>query len=177
LDEWPTVNKKVIDKKMIVGMRMVRDFSALGLAKRAEAGIKVRQPLASMTIGAKLTKELERILADEVNVKKILIDKKLKSNVVLDVILTPELRAEGVRRDIARMVQELRQKAELQPKDRIAIFLALPEEAATAIRASERTFMSDLGAKSISYIRSDKFDAEESGKWEGKEIWIGLRKL
>jgi len=176
LDEWPKVNKKAIDKKLIVGMKAVRDLSALGLAKRAEIGIKVRQPLASMTIGVVLAKDLEKILADEVNVKKIIVDKKMKDGVALDAVITPELRAEGARRDIARMAQELRQKAGLQPKDRIAIFVVLPDEAANALRAGEKIFMADIGAKSISYARSEKFDAEESGKWEGQEIWMGIKK-
>ena len=47
LDAWPKAERRSDDKKLIVGMKAARDFSALGLAKRAEAGIKVRQPLAS----------------------------------------------------------------------------------------------------------------------------------
>lgn len=177
LDEWPTADRKAIDKKLIAGMRAVRDLAALGLAKRAEAGIKVRQPLTSMTIGVTLTKDLEKILADEVNVKKIVSNKKLKDGVALDVAITPELRAEGVVRDIARMAQELRQKAGFQPKDLVAISLVLPEEAARALRAGEKAFMSDIGAISVSYSHSEKFDAEESSKWDGREIWIGIKKV
>jgi len=177
LDEWPVADKKAIDEKLIAGMKMVRDFSTLGLAKRVAAGIKVRQPLASMTIGIKLAKDIEQILADEVNVKKILIDKKLKSDVSLDIVITAELRMEGIRRDFARMAQELRQKAELQPKDRIAIFVVAPQEAIDALRASEKVFLADIGAKNILYTRSEKFDAEESGKWEGRETWMGLLRL
>jgi isoleucyl-tRNA synthetase len=177
LDEWPHINKKAIDKKLITGMKAARDLAALGLAKRAEAGIKVRQPLASMTIGVRLAKDLERILADEINVKKISFNTKLKEGIHLDTVITPELRAEGVVRDIARMAQELRQKAGLQPKDCIAVFLVLPEEAMAALRAGEKIFMADIGAKNISYARPQKFDAEESGKWEGQEIWMGIRKI
>jgi isoleucyl-tRNA synthetase len=177
LDAWPKAERRSDDKKLIVGMKAARDLSALGLAKRAEAGIKVRQPLASMAIGIKLAKELEKILADEVNVKKIVVDRKLKDGVRLNIVITPELRAEGVRRDIARMVQELRQKAELEPKDRITIFCSLPEEAANALRAEEKTFTTDIGAKDIFYSRSEKFDAEESGKWDGQDIWIGIKKI
>ena len=177
LDEWPVADKKAIDEKLIAGMKMVRDFSTLGLAKRVAAGIKVREPLASMTIGIKLAKDIEQILADEVNVKKILIDKKLKSDVSLDIVITAELRMEGIRRDFARMAQELRQKAELEPKDRIAIFVVAPQEAIDALRASEKVFLADIGAKNILYTRSEKFDAEESGKWEGRETWMGLLRL
>jgi isoleucyl-tRNA synthetase len=177
LDEWPRVDQKTIDKKLIAGMASVRELSALGLAKRAEAGIKVRQPLASMTIGVKLAEDLGQILADEVNVKKILFNKKAGNGVLLDAAITPALRAEGIRRDVSRMTQEFRQKAGLRPKDRISVFLVAPEEAVDAIRAEEKIFLADIGAKSIFYSRSEKFDAEELGKWEGKEIWIGIRKI
>lgn len=180
LTTWPLSRhplKSAERKKLLTGMVDVRRLASLGLAKRAEAGIKVRQPLVSMTIGVKLAKELEQILADEVNVKKIVIDRKIKEDVRLETTITPELREEGVRRDIARMVQELRQKAGLQPKDRIAISFALPEGAADAVRSDEKSFMSDLGAKRISYSHPDKFDAEISSKWEGQEIWIGIEKI
>jgi len=177
LGDWPKAERRPGDKKLTLGMKAVRDLSALGLAKRAEAGIKVRQPLASMAIGVAMGKELEKILADEVNVKKIVVDKKLKDDIRLDTVITPELRAEGVRRDIARMVQELRQKASLEPKDRIAIFATLPEEVANALRAGEKALLADLGAKSISYARSEKVDAEETAKIDGQDVWIGLRKM
>jgi isoleucyl-tRNA synthetase len=177
LDEWPKAERRPGDEKLIADMTMAREFAAQGLARRAEAGIKVRQPLASMTIGTKLAKDIEQILADEVNVKKILVDKKIKEGITLDVVITERLRAEGVRRDFARMAQELRQKAGLQPKDKIAIFLAAPEEASVALHAEEKIFLSDVGAKSILYVRSEKFDAEESGKWEGKEVWMGIKKI
>jgi isoleucyl-tRNA synthetase len=179
LSEWPSSRhplKPAERKKILSGMVEVRRLASGGLAKRAEAGIKVRQPLVAMTIGVALGKDLEKILADEVNVKKIVVNKRLKEGVVLDTAITADLRAEGIRRDIARMAQELRQKAELQSKDRVAIFVALPEEAVKALQAEEKIFMAAIGAKSISYSRSEKFDAEESGKWEGREIWIGIRK-
>jgi len=53
LDEWPKADSKKINKKLVASMAAARNFAALGLAKRAEAGIKVRQPLASMTINIK----------------------------------------------------------------------------------------------------------------------------
>jgi isoleucyl-tRNA synthetase len=177
LDEWPKAERRTDDKKLIAGMKAVRDLAAQGLAKRAEAGIKIRQPLASIVIGVKLPKEFESILADEVNVKKVATDRKLKDDVRLDMVITPELRAEGVRRDFARMAQELRQKAGLEPKDRIEVFVAVPREAADALQAGENIFMADIGAKRILYSRSEKFDAEVAEKWEGQEIWMGIKKI
>ena len=47
--------------------------------------------------------------------------------VVLDITLTPELEAEGVTRDLVRIVQQARREAGLQVSDRIALTLGLPD--------------------------------------------------
>jgi isoleucyl-tRNA synthetase len=47
--------------------------------------------------------------------------------VVLDTTLTAELEAEGVTRDLVRIVQQARRDAGLQVSDRIALTLGLPE--------------------------------------------------
>jgi isoleucyl-tRNA synthetase len=177
MDAWPKADKHVSPKRLIDAMAMVREFAALGLAKRAEAGVKVRQPLASMSVGAKLGKDLEKILGDEVNVKKILVDAKLKNQIKLDVKITPALREEGLVREIARTLQELRQRAGLHPKDEVLLFLDLPTEVKNAVMNSERALLADVGAKSVEYRRSDKFDVEEVTKLEEQEVWIGLRKI
>lgn len=176
LDEWPRADKKKIDKKLIASMAAVRNFAALGLAKRAEAGIKVRQPLASMTVNVKLGAALDAILAEEVNVKKIIVRAKQK-DVMLDIAITEELRAEGLLRDLVRMFQELRQKAELSPKDKIIAMIELPAGIKEAILKNETALKTEIGAKEIVYRRTEKFQAEEIGKLEGQDIWIALRTL
>ncbi len=55
--------------------------------------------------------------------------------VVLDVAVTADLEAEGVARDVVRLVQEARRTAGLDVRDRIALGLSVP---ATARRAVER---------------------------------------
>ena len=177
LENWPKAVKRPANKRLIQAMAAARELAALGLAKRAEAGIKVRQPLASFTIGVKLPTEVQKILADEVNVKNILVSAKLKDGVVLDTKITPELRGEGLLREVARMVQELRQKAALEPKDKIALMLELPEAAKSAVKANEAALRNDVGAKLVEYARSEKFTAEQEGKLEEGPAWIGLRKI
>jgi isoleucyl-tRNA synthetase len=179
LDAWPKVNKKAVDKKIVVSMKLAREFAAAGLAERAKAGIKVRQPLASMKIGAAVGKEFEKIVADEVNVKKIIVDVALKSvpgGIVLDTVISAELRDEGSLRDIIRMFQELRQKAELSPKDKIIAMLVLPAGVKNVIANNEVLFKSEIGAKLIEYGEPKKFIAEQSAKIEGQEVRVAIRK-
>ena len=48
------------------------------------------------------------------------------SVVTLDVEMTPELRAEGLARDLVRLIQQARKAADLTVTDRIDVSLALP---------------------------------------------------
>ena len=54
LEDWPKVNKKMIDKKLDQKMEKVREVVNMALAERAKAGIKVRQPLQELQIKEKI---------------------------------------------------------------------------------------------------------------------------
>jgi len=184
LADWPKADPLMrlgASKKLIESMSEIRRLVSLALAKRAEAGIKVRQPLAKLSIkyqvsGIKLEKGLLDILKDEVNVKKIVFDKKIKDEIELDVAITPELREEGILREVVRMVQDLRQKAGLRPKDKIILMAELPEEIRRALSKKEKVLKAEVGAKKVEYKKSSKFNAETSTKLENQEIWLAVMK-
>jgi isoleucyl-tRNA synthetase len=183
LAEWPVAPAPFSAKEkiaLIEGMAEVRRLASIGLAKRVEAGVKVRQPLAKLTIKTekvKLSPELRGILADEVNVKEVAVDAAIADEVALDAIITPALREEGVLREVARMVQGLRQEAGLQPKDVIALLIDLPEDARNIILKNETALRTEVGAKLVEYGKSEKFTAEVATKLEGQEAWVALRKV
>lgn len=112
LAEWPSYKKGQMKDDLESEMEAVRQIVATGLAKRKELSIKVRQPLASVTVTrkTKFKKDIETLLMDELNVKKV----KYVSGgdaVVLDTTLTEALQREGLVREFMRQIQDMRKEA------------------------------------------------------------------
>ena len=70
LADFPAADEKLIDEDLNEKMQLARRFVKLGLAARAKAGIKVRQPLSELKINEDVGKELGELIKEEVNVKK-----------------------------------------------------------------------------------------------------------
>jgi|SRR5665213_66859 len=102
---------------VLQNMVTVRGIVSQALEARDKAAIKVRQPLASLSIpeDSKLPDEYFSIIAEEVNVKKVL---KKGSSVTLDTNMTDELREEGVVRDTIREIQAYRKESGLKPGEK-----------------------------------------------------------
>ena len=200
---WPQSDPATTDEALIEQMSLARRVASLGLSARANANLKVRQPLTKVLVHAgkaSLRQELVDIVVDELNVKafefveqegalvqyKVLPDNKLLGpkfgarfpqvkaalaqadpvkvaasvhdglpitldlagekvelapetilvsteplpglavaadkyiTVGVDATLTPELKSEGLAREIVRRVQDMRKKAGFNIEDRIS---------------------------------------------------------
>jgi isoleucyl-tRNA synthetase len=62
--------------------------------------------------------------------------------VLLDIVVTPDLEAEGLARDVVRLVQQTRREAGLQVSDRIRLAIAGPADVAAAVEA-HRTWIAE----------------------------------
>ena len=71
--------------------------------------------------------------------------------VVLDAVVTPELEAEGLARDIVRAVQEARKTEDLVVSDRIILRLDLSPDGLAAVKAMEAYVSEQTLATSIAY--------------------------
>jgi isoleucyl-tRNA synthetase len=122
--DWPKVQTALINLQLEKEMASVQSLTEKTHAQRAEHGIKVRQPLASVTVTSsdeKLSEAVVDVLLDEVNVKQLIWEKGDEQQVRLETQLTPELRSEGEARELIRSIQQLRKKTGLSPKDVIEV--------------------------------------------------------
>jgi isoleucyl-tRNA synthetase len=127
LDAWPTPTDA--DEKILAAMTQVRNIVSLALEARAKAGLKVRQPLASVTVkGEALSSPLALIIADELNVKEVKWSTSIEGDVELDTAITPELKKEGQFRELLRTVQGLRKASKLEPSDVITLTIKTTDE-------------------------------------------------
>lgn len=127
LEAWPIFNEP--NKDTLINMKEVRDIVSLALEARAKAGIKVRQPLAKLTVKDTLLvgkKELADIILDEVNVEEVEIESGEQA-VFLDTNITTELKRRGQYRDLLRSVQELRKNTGLTPSDMVGLLVKTDE--------------------------------------------------
>ncbi|HEY0948453.1 MAG TPA: class I tRNA ligase family protein [Candidatus Paceibacterota bacterium] len=127
LASWPSVEKGIFDalsgkaKKdamLLEEMKRTRTLASEALRLRQKADLKVRQPLASLSIPGTLPIELAKILSEELNVKEIRMNAE---QMALDTELTPELIAEGDERAFQRAVAEARKAEGFSPKDHATV--------------------------------------------------------
>ena len=187
LKDWLPAGE--IDNSMLRDMNALRTAVNDGLSKRASEGIKVRQPLASVKLintisqdtPAEVAQFLIDIAKDELNVKsvEIVTDSESESaqpSVVYDLTITPELKREGLMREIVRHVQSARKQAGLQIDDRIVLSIFSDDsEISQAIDAFADVIKAETLAVELNSAVdvSEKYDA----KIEGKLVEISLKKV
>ena len=211
LCDWPDPTELPGDPELVAAMDRVRDVCSTGLRVREDEGIRVRQPLRSLTVagtGVDHLASFATLIADEVNVKEVLFSDDLtaygtfvlrpsgqalgprlgkdvqgvfeaardgrwelnpdgtvtaggqtlqggefelalnpvekttaaalRTNdalVALDTAVSPELAAEGVARDVVRLIQAERKNQDLDVTDRIVLTIAAASEIIEAVDA------------------------------------------
>ena len=192
LCDWPPAGHT--NGQTLQRMESVRQIITAGLSVRAGAGIKVRQPLSSVKLHSQysdLPEDLVEIIKEELNVKKVLFDtRKIDANktvlknveahglpqverVDLDLKLTPELRQEGIARELIRHIQSARKKAKLNVDDRIE--LSVESKSDEIIKAFNQ-MRDEIYAETLTkgQLATDP-SYEEIVTLDGQEVIIGLK--
>jgi isoleucyl-tRNA synthetase len=167
--DWPKTGH--INELVVSDMETVRDYVNQALAVRAKEGIKIRQPLASVTVPSLgQFVSFEDILTEELNVKKVVQGKEL----ALDLKITPELKREGLMREVIRHVQAGRKAAGLNVDDRIQLSLSTDDhELKAAIEEHATTITAETLATGLT---EDSYSYKTTVKVEGADLDLSLAK-
>jgi len=187
-----------VNEQALADMARTRELINNGLSLRMkqdehQASIKVRQPLqCAAYAGAKLAEYYEQIMAEELNVKEIrwienldehladydVTEGMIKSENWIEISkqLTPELKREGLMREVIRHVQSARKKAGLQVDDRIELNIASSDaEITQAVDIFADTIKAETLAVKLGSAAADDME-EYDVNVDGKPVEIYLRK-
>lgn len=154
--DWPTADESLINKELDYEMEVARQIVEQGHAQRKLLQIKVKQPLSSLSTKSPitLTKEVESLIKDELNIKTLDITKVPGEPIAvkLNSEITDELKKEGQAREIIRSIQEARKEAKTTLSEKINVTLPdWPAEFEDLIK--KQTLATSL-------IRGDKLSVE-----------------
>lgn len=188
LKDWPAAGE--INEKILAEMAEVRGYVNEALALRAKNGVKIRQPLKEVVIPhvASDLKWFVEILQEELNVKGVsyvifekdengeILSHKPAEKVDFNFEITPELRAEGLMREIIRHIQASRKKAGLNVDDRIELnFSSENEDLSGAFKKFVQEISKEVLAKKAEFS-NDELEFSQTVKIEGGEAKISLKK-
>ena len=156
LEDWPILVE--FDGALIKQMQETRQIVSLGLEARMKSGIKVRQPLARLTIGVNLAESFQELIRDEVNVKEIAFQEGQGDSLDLDTEITPELKEEGNMREIMRAIQELRKESGLNVSDRVGLKIETSAEGKNLIEKFKTEISKVAGLSEILFEENDGKD-------------------
>lgn len=94
--------------------------------------------------------------------------------VLLDTAVTPELAAEGLARDLVRVVQQARRDTGLEVADRIELTVDAPAEVTEAVRAHEEFVAGETLAVAVAY--GDVPDGSTGTVGDGVKVTVAVRK-
>ncbi|MEI8344202.1 MAG: isoleucine--tRNA ligase, partial [Candidatus Moraniibacteriota bacterium] len=190
LAEFPMADESLIDEKLNKDMQETRILISLGLQLRADAKVKVRQPLGELLIeGYQPNEELIDIVKEEINVKKITVkelsplrsnddkwngvSKSVEYHIYLDKEITPELKLEGQAREIVRFIQDMRKEAGYEVENHISVQFEGMEE---VFEKFSDLIARETLADSIEKGNGEGFDLKKELEAEGEKVSISIKK-
>ena len=151
LSNWPAA--PMVNEQLLKDMVVVRAVCSQALELREKAGMKIRQPLATLKakqLPADL--QLRALIGDELNVKEVLEHGAQTDSVWLDTNLTDELKEEGMVRDLVRRIQDWRKEQKLQMNDRPTYTLEATQEEKKVAEKNKSKLMEQTGLAQMDIV-------------------------
>ncbi|MDD5081886.1 MAG: isoleucine--tRNA ligase [Dehalococcoidales bacterium] len=199
LTDFPEADIDRVDEQLAADVHLAIKVSSLGRAARSQAGIKVRQPLAVSFVSVGSQQEqagLERVkpqILEELNVKDLNWEsaEQIKAREGADYVIvsegdysvamprtvSPELKAEGIAREIVHRLQTMRRSAGFDIADHIITFY----QGTACISEVISGFGDYIRQETLSQqLIEGVFPEEvftEKYKLDGHDISLGVKKL
>ncbi|MFC2052180.1 isoleucine--tRNA ligase [Chloroflexota bacterium] len=201
LTDFPVADKGKIDEQLATDNHLAMKLSSLGRAARSKAGIKVRQPLACVTVfvPARLEREglkkVEAQLLEELNVKGLKVATEVISEegdlwrhdlvavaeggyqVVIDIKLSSELEKEGTAREIVHRLQNMRRSAGFDIADYIITYYQGDAYTKQVMVDFADYIKQETLSGDIIEGTSEKVDLAEKYRLGGCDVLLGVKRL
>jgi isoleucyl-tRNA synthetase len=110
LTNWPTADELTEDAELVAAMDEIREIASVSLSVRKAAKLRVRQPLAALTVATRNAERLRpfvSLLADEVNVRQVELTELADGDDRVSRQLSVNARAAGPRlgRDVQKVIK------------------------------------------------------------------------
>ncbi len=182
----------VQDPKSLLAFKVLPDNKALGpkygadfpKVKAALAKLDPDKIASQVSEGLEVTIELGgeevRLLADEILIQTeaaeglSTVDSKLLT-VAIETEISPELREEGLAREIIRRIQDFRKQADFKISDRIALTYQASPGLSSALTTHRDYIMEEVLAVEMSEGKPESKMFTSSTSFEGEEATLGLK--
>jgi len=102
------------------------------------------------------------------------LEKEKDLKIALNIEITPELKEEGMIREIIRQIQELRKKAGLRPEHKISIFYQAKEKLTSLLEKNKNLILKESRAKKMSF-QQPKVLVQKEAKIDQQILWLGIK--
>ncbi len=181
-DPGALVTYRVLPVNKVLGPRFGADFpkvrAALAALDPAAVAAKVE---AGDAVEIELNGETVALAAEEVLVQPQPVEGLAAAadkfvTVAVDTVITPELKAEGLAREIVRRVQAQRKNADFEVSDRITTWYVAPEELAQVFQTWGEYIQAETLTTELIVGQPPEDVYVEKHKIEGAEVVIGLKR-
>jgi len=171
-----------IDSQLLQRVEQVKGILEQGFKLREVSAIKVRQPLQAMGIeGIDLEPWMQEIIKTEINVKEILSQKVSENSIEyqglvlsLDDTITPQLKEEGLVRELIRNLQITRKNSKLSKEQNIKLTVQASEEIQTLIQKYQDTISQPVGVVEWQFQTLEGTDQTQTFKLEQEIITVSI---
>jgi len=194
--DFPAADLSLIDEELDEATRLAMVVCSLGRSARAQAGVKVRQPLSGVLVKVRSESErkaLQRLdyqILDELNVKRVELTLHPVAGekpgyafaaegdyeVGVDTELSPELRAEGIARELVRRLQTMRRSAGLEIADHVIVFYKSEDSIRQVVREFGDYIKQETLSQDLVEGEPDAGSFTESHRIYENKVLLGLKK-